>query len=287
MVVSHEISRVRQPDVILGTAQRCIYCGATPAGGIKLEDEHIIADGIGGYLILVDGSCRQCAEKINKFEQPIQKTYFGATRHLNKIESSKKKKKGYVSQQSYYLHEEPDGIRWEGPGRLNLPDKTERPLTDFYEDAVSFEIYNCGPTCMYLDKPKPGLRFGFSAKPVDSPDPVVMGSFITIGMFQQFLAKTAHAYASAVLGEGAFKPYLVDFILGPAKGNDYRFIGQSDVPPMPSNELHNIAVGDGFVPVSNPMFRDGTGAKAVYVVCLQLFAYLNTPVYEVVVGEPA
>ena len=59
-----------------------IYCGTDtlPEGFQRFTDEHIIAFGLGGNLILHEPSCRRCQRKINKqIETPILRNEWGGT----------------------------------------------------------------------------------------------------------------------------------------------------------------------------------------------------------------
>jgi len=63
-------------------ASSCVYCGKKPPG-VELTLEHIIPDGLKGYLKLPDGSCKGCADITKRFEQAALRGVLGGARiHL-------------------------------------------------------------------------------------------------------------------------------------------------------------------------------------------------------------
>jgi HNH endonuclease len=64
----------------------CIYCGTIryrDKDDRKLGEEHVIAEGLGGTLILQNAACEDCERRINAYEQSILKTVLSAPRvHL-------------------------------------------------------------------------------------------------------------------------------------------------------------------------------------------------------------
>ena len=62
---------------------RCIYCRAlesVPGSGERLHEEHILAEGLGGTLILREASCVECENKIKQSEGKILRTSLFAPR---------------------------------------------------------------------------------------------------------------------------------------------------------------------------------------------------------------
>ncbi len=103
---------------------------------------------------------------------------------------------------------------------------------------------------------------------------VKLGSF-SVQVFCQMLAKIAHSYAIANLGENAFHPLLPDLILG--KSLTPQFLVGGDVYSTPSEQnsvLHDIFLQNC---LSN-------GIEYI-LVGIQLFAFMGMPRYHVVVGE--
>jgi hypothetical protein len=54
-------------DQTLGTAEQCIYCGATS----DLRKEHIIPYALQGEFVIRNGSCAGCAALTGRFEERI------------------------------------------------------------------------------------------------------------------------------------------------------------------------------------------------------------------------
>lgn len=91
--------------------------------------------------------------------------------------------------------------------------------------------------------------------------------------FLRLLAKIAHAYATAELGQGIMRPILTDFIRGHSL-RALEWIGADQIGPISSDVLHEI--GWEIVTVKNVNY---------VVVDLRLFSFLGTPKYQIVVGE--
>lgn len=92
----------------------------------------------------------------------------------------------------------------------------------------------------------------------------------------KMLAKIAHAYATAELGHGNFKPLLLDIILNrPPPLFISQFVGGIRDQEMPmGNDLHEIEID-----------QTALGRGRYVVVRIQLFADRQLPLYYVVAGE--
>ena len=63
------VIKTGEPERRLQTIRSCIYCGVT---GMPLSEEHIVARGLDGTLILAEASCCECAKHTNeRIEQLI------------------------------------------------------------------------------------------------------------------------------------------------------------------------------------------------------------------------
>jgi hypothetical protein len=71
---------------------RCIYC-LTPMPESKLTEEHVIPKGLGGTLVLLNGSCTTCQRNIHRIETHVIRRYFGITRELTGINSGRRRGK--------------------------------------------------------------------------------------------------------------------------------------------------------------------------------------------------
>ena len=91
--------------------------------------------------------------------------------------------------------------------------------------------------------------------------------------FGKMLAKIAHAYATAEVGFGLFRPLVTDFILGKVNTMSHWVGGDWKIPPA-----HPAAFQLAIENVS-------TGGYRYLVVNVRLFSFLELPQYHVVVGE--
>jgi hypothetical protein len=186
----------------IGPVNRCIYCGAT---GVELTDEHIVPKGIGGRLELLQSSCVPCQRKIQPVEDELMNVPFQPARRAHNLRGQGKRGR-------------PITIRHKATNEiLSIP-------------VADFPVYY--PLAKFLPGP-PMLLFG---KPKDLPllcdwqiiyaDPKAVrdAKFAKLGLklpdlvqfpqprlFARFLAKIAHAYASARHFDGDcpdFQPYL-------------------------------------------------------------------------------
>ncbi len=55
----------------------CIYCYAKD---VQLNDEHILPYFIGGYHVISDASCEECAKITTRFERDIARGFWGDAR---------------------------------------------------------------------------------------------------------------------------------------------------------------------------------------------------------------
>lgn len=97
----------------------------------------------------------------------------------------------------------------------------------------------------------------------------------TIG-FQRILAKIAHSFAVATIGQENFEPVLPSLILGPTEGKLDQYVGgfrpEEEGRSVLPTTFHHIGI---------------SGQDEWLVVRLRLFAFIErTPTYLVVVGKP-
>jgi len=113
------------------------------------------------------------------------------------------------------------------------------------------------------------LAFGGGTRSVKAPQMVYHQQ-----KFTRFLAKIAHGYACAMLGQKSFPPILSKFICF-GEGESRMFVGGETVLEPRRSTVFEIALGIVLRP-------DGTEFLAVKI---RLLAYLGTPTYWVVVGS--
>jgi len=254
---------------------KCIYCGSS---SVELTDEHIIPLALGGDDIIPRASCKDC-ERITgtKIEHPCLRRILLAPRTHWEIKSRRPKDR---------------------PTELRIGTGTP---------AVNFEWKS-------VPVPQHPLAFGL---PVFAPPGILIGAARTRGfmmfapwaymdkhaeermkrhgdsagiyqpfspdLFCRMVAKIAHCQAAATLGVDAFDPFLPGIILGRTEIISY-YVGnaahiQHATPPATSlSEItHELYLGE------RASTRDG---QRMITAIVRLFANLNAPGYEVIVGFP-
>lgn len=252
---------------------RCIYCGTYSN---KLEIEHVIPFGIAGNaMLLPKASCRACASITGQIEQ-------ACLRHL----------------------------WWPFRTRIGTPTGSKRPETFKLRRVTADERrliagkpvvigtsdidakdYPLNYLALLL--PLPGILAGraptemfegrfwtcFSAEEMQrylgSDEAMLMGP-INPNTFARMLAKIAYAYLVGAQGYGKFKPLVLDLIMGRSTTANYWVGGDLELPPPSANPLiHDMRIRRCTVNRQN----------AYTVVTIQLFAFLRSPLYHVVVAE--
>jgi HNH endonuclease len=253
----------------------CIYCGKGRPE-VSLEDEHIIPDGIGGNIILPKSSCRACAEKINRWEQRVQKRNLGAARDASGVRSRKRRGKRPQGRPLYLASEgtyTPDDESTLGP---EIVDASKLPNVIFAETTLG------RPELLVGEIPGNGIKISV----VGLLDRDVTSGSLQLrlmgGDFLRLVAKIAHGFACASLGRDAFAPFLTRQILGENCGTLYTFIGSRT--GAVHEELHRVRIGEEFASAST-LATLSVIFDVVFVVEVQLFASLGGPIYEVVVGS--
>src|SRR3954470_6533541 len=103
---SYILKRLGDPPVSHEGSAICIYSSFSEhEQGTKSTDEHVIPEGVGGNLILLDGSCDKCLRKIQKYENRTITGLFGATRDALYLRSKKKRKRGYSGKGMYQIYD--------------------------------------------------------------------------------------------------------------------------------------------------------------------------------------
>jgi hypothetical protein len=99
---------------------------------------------------------------------------------------------------------------------------------------------------------------------------------INPNIFARMLAKIAYAYEVGNRGYGNFNPLILDFILGKTETANY-WVGGDPVLPTTHEPgtLHELSCRRCTTPAG----------KTFRVVGIQLFSFLRSPIYHVVVAE--
>lgn len=266
------VIHTNEPEQRLKKSGLCIYCGAVeykPGTGLALSEEHIVAKGLDGSLILEEASCEECAKQTGEhIENLILRGGMLAPRRHLKIRGRRRKR----TEKDYELITVIEGK--DVKLRLTL---AEHPSILF---IIGFK-----PPRAIGGEGGPGIFFvhTFNTHEValrHGAESIASHGFDTV-RFSQMLAKIAHGYAIARIGAGNFKPYLLDFILRKFNQTDqypacYDLIGGSPISfaPAETNELHQL--GHEIMVHNN---------KQVILVGIRIFANLGAPLFWVIAGE--
>lgn len=254
-----------------GAPGRCIYCGRK---AVKLTREHIIPHGLAGdSLVFLMASCIKCAKKTGAHENACLRHMWWPFRyHLGA--PAKEAPKDFELKRIAVTAV--DGHQITAYDKLSAeklhPDlypaffytfKFHPPsiLTGIAHDLMDhglFALVDEKTIAQHALGDKQGFRLGPAKVPA----------------FCAMLAKIAHAYAAAELGLGAFHAELTTFIRALAPFNLFHWIGGEMEPPPATDAFHEIGI----------RLVRSYGSDYV-VVRLRLFAYLGTPLYDVVVGR--
>lgn len=150
-----------------------------------------------------------------------------------------------------------------GPGIIRHASPGERGVVGLYQVRPEYTEEDMKPPTL-----NPDQKITWTTK-------------VDVQAFGQVLAKTAHAFAVACLGQGAFQPLLLDYILGDEVGFNTYLIGDAG-PQPPIGKLHQLSM-KGVVPLDAKGRRQSP--LGLYAVEVRLFAHLPTPTYLVVVGQ--
>lgn len=262
------------PEIFFPNASgNCIYCDSfeyNNNSSRKMGDEHIIAAGLGGNLVLSNACCSTCEGIICSYEGTVLRKVFSAARRQLGLKPSRKRR---PSPKTFSCIAEVNGqeISIElpiqvHPGLMMLPIymapgiMASRPegmstMCGFWSCAVNFDPIN------------------LSNKKITS-----IKCEIDTVLFSQMLAKIAHSFLVAELGLDAFQPTLKDFIIKKFDkdekiSDEIDYLGGAvDLEPASSN-FHEIG-----------WYQYGYGSLLYLVVRIRLFAKLGAPTYHVVAG---
>lgn len=247
----------------------CIYCGKAEG---PLQDEHIVAYGLGGNLVLQKSSCQDCADITSRIEDFCLSRIFGRVRaHLNVRTRRKKKRERKLNQPT------PLEIMMPGGGKnwISIPFADHPPVMCMYHFPRPYKPLRIAdpPTIQH----KAWIK-GFDRNSIEEPE-----KFGGIGykagesspmLLAQMLAKIAHSYAVAEMGLNTFTPLLQDFILGKRlRLNEFVGGNMNETPPLPIRNALNIR---------RVIEVDG---REYIAVDIRLFADQGAPEYYVLAGE--
>ena len=249
---------------------RCIYCGKLRPE-VSLHNEHIIPESLGGTLTLPDASCDICAKETHAYEGQCAGRLYAPIRS----------QLGFPSKRTLRNRIKKFTMSFDGVRRKIHQDEYPGIVISFVNGLPGVlvgtppaEDYSGGISIATL----PG--FGERLNKLRAKFPAREVSFMpefSIDHLGKMLAKIAHAFATAELGYGNFRPHLLDIILNRPPLYISQYVGGiRDVEPPLGNDLHEIEID-----------KTGLGKGHYVVVRIQLFADRKLPTYYVVAGELA
>lgn len=272
-IVPTRPSLPRQEAKIYAPVGKCIYCGATD----ELTKEHIIPYALGGEWILPKASCKNCAKVTGAFEGEFARTILGPLRMLYNMPTRRPNDRPrHLPLKVKY----PTSTDWEMayvdrdicPFLVGMP---IYPMPDMLTGTES-EIRDAATKQLWLrgggfwnnrDKHLQWLCDALAATEVMPTADVRTEPFCLT------LAKVAHAFAAAELGQDQFIPFLTEMIRKRDLSSRARYIGGGRGNEPTGENLHQLEFTTMDVP---------TG---LIVVVVRLLAVLGTPTYHVVVGQ--
>jgi hypothetical protein len=251
----------------------CIYCGVYTD---KLTKEHIIPHGLAGdSLILPKSSCRGCADKTRDWETAcLRHLWWPFRTRIGAPSSGRQQPDSFIVRKTKIRQVGPDGV-------LDVEKHVEVKVgpMDF---PLVFMAYRLPPPGILIGR-NPDVDINYEVVCQISEEefrrfaPGDKDGFLIAPMnpeaYVRMLAKIAHAYAVAELGQSSFRPSLREFIRGEPMAA-LKWIGGDTVSPKAEQRLHDIR---WYVHFANDL--------NYLVVSLRLFAFVGSPQYHIVVGE--
>jgi hypothetical protein len=209
----------------LKTIGKCIYCGATefiPGTGQPLSEEHFVTEGLGSRLVLLEASCKRCAEKTSAVERMVLQRSLLTPRLRLGIRRKKKKR----SESKFPVH----------AIGADQQDVISHTSLDDHPSVLFLPYFN--PPGLMVDRPigENPLQGGFLKTLTALPKPnypEFASPAIDTAAFCQLLAKIAHGFAVLELGIDGFTPLLPEIILKDYGGDNsfswYHLVGGNPI----------------------------------------------------------
>jgi hypothetical protein len=259
---------------------KCIYHDGTDWTG-KLRLEHIIPESLGGMLLLPDATCKACADVTSAMEgQNAGRLFRPIRRQFNFPSKQRGRARQQAREQEHFVVVIDERRRHiptaEFPGLLvsfafPLPTALLGILPDFKSFAGRVSLAMLPE---FIER-FTALRAKYGQN-ISLPTAVSFPSFANAEAVGRLLAKIGHAYASAEIGIGRFRPYLLGIIRDQDPMLLHHVVGSAVGKVPASDDLHEIDI----LPPGQ------IGDPKLIVVRIRLFA--NVPdmtVHYVVAGE--
>lgn len=256
--MSHGPTRISSKGV-------CIYCNAKD---VDLTDEHILPYFIGGFHIINDASCKECAKITTRFERDVAKGLWGDARTAyNAPSRRKKKKKKYI-----FLDDQ------------KIPGNKLKILFSEYPAPMIFYCMDTAGLLLGLPESADNTsNWTFKAivdqKKIDAfekkyPGQLTAKMRFSHDSYARLIEKIGYGQIMCSLDPGDFRPICLPYILGKKTNHSY-IIGSRKGIPEPETGL-------GYKMSSHCY---GTLNYLLLVAEIRIIADNHTPIYHVVVGD--
>lgn len=248
---------------------QCIYCNAK---GVRLTDEHIVPEGMGGTLILQEASCDPCAKITSLFERKVMQGFMDHGRQALGVKGKKKHKKKRIFTLTQTLL-----------GDGNATREVELPFDSAWK-VMSFPLFTV-PRALDPEKELTAdegvevfgvdtIHFGtehLERKHHGAARGVLVHDRIDVISFTRLLAKIAHSYHVSVHGMFPLQESpLIPIILG-HRMDAKNWVGGIEEHQLPSDSpsLHLLAENS----------LSGDDESQAVAVRMKLFAPHHAPTY--------
>jgi len=254
-------------------ANECIYCGVKQS---ELTREHILAQSLGGSgFVIPKASCKTCQDITSLFERKVADYTYGIYRAFQGGPSKKPLSKLKARLSRTEVLEATDFKGNKVTVKVTVSDIPRVPmyvilspplLVDKTRD-INIITISCSEKHQ-KEREREIVKLAAKCKVANIS---IYSPTIDPRAFQLVLAKTGHCYAYGKLGKLAFKPYLIDFILG-ADGNIGEFVGGFESAVPQGNKILDLRI-------------EKFGDKELVIVDISMKAVGYLPKYQVVCGE--
>lgn len=263
---------ILEPNTVLPSIGKCIYCGSID----NLTDEHLIPLSLGGTVILLDGSCKECQKATHAIEGHVAGRMFKALRVHHQLPTRRPKdrpKELIVLHGSAPERSTPVAIAvGDAPGIVVFPIFDVPSLVSGYSAGmIGAGMY--ATTRDYKDRT-------VKLKSTSLPDGGIAQTDFNPHKFLRVLAKIAHCCAVEHFGElvqSELAPIILDRDCNPLTHVGCPTEEMKILPPPSTDTLHQVGTDT----------RDLRGERYLFF-NIRLFGYLGdppTPEYSVIVGR--
>jgi hypothetical protein len=256
--------------LVYGPVGHCIYCGASD---VHLGREHVMPFGLHGQMVLLKSSCDSCAKVTGQLENFVLGRMLVDLRIRYGMKSRKKSR-----------NQRPTEFEWQAENVFSKAKRKRRVGSD-YLPWLSWTLPVYDLPGLLLQRAPEECHKGFLRSVISQLDASAMlsigngvesvkahGTPVNLVAFNRFLAKVAHSFTCATLGEDNFEPCLNKLIL---EGHEHStfWIG-CDEERSAQPYFFEIEPGE---------YQAWNGQKFL-AVRIRLFSFLGTPSYVIAVG---